>query len=552
MDGWPRAVFLALDWLWTLSGLACLIAAFLAVAGKFSFFSINARLSRLQKRPAGKWLLPASIPLILCLNKAAQYYSFLLGWDTGVVGNYCWNIINGYGWTSSLIGNATYLTVHFAFIFAVLSPLLLLWTNVMALVLVQAVVIGSSIWGVFLLGREHCRQPWAAWCLAILALSQPSFQGIGVEFLDNSVFAFPLFIWAAYCWEKGNIRAAVMLGMLHLITGEQAPFLLLGLGLMVVAGATKPRQRAIGACIATGSVVLWLGELLIIRHSRGLQVDAFRSYLNQSYWGLYGSLGGSPQGLFETAIRRPWKFIIALLYPHTKIWVVFRIFLSYALLPLASGAYIIPSLVVWLPFQLGDRTLYLLKGHYSAMIFGPFSWAAAIGLGRILKRVPPKAHRHVMSVLLVVSGVCFLESAQFMPSADLWIIRSWRYSALTAFIYIPRDAKLWCDDMLAPSFSMRRYIKTFPHDAKTSAFFETGLFMPDRVILTRRWLGLAERSIRGRILGFLENRGFVPIFQNDDFIILANPFTMADGSEALVPVALEDVDVDNSGRVHTN
>mgnify|MGYP001567649361 FL=1 len=529
MNGWPRIVFLAMEWLWAMAGLFCFSAALLSVVHRDSAETVDAFLHKLNTRPVWRWcpviVFGGIVPLVICMCKTAQYFSFLLDWDTGIMGNSAWNFIHGNGWTSSVLANASYFTVHFAFTVALFSPLLWLWEHIMALVLTEAVAVGSVILGVYMLGRLYCRPLWGGWCLAILALSQPLFQGTITACLDNSLFAASFFIWGIYCWESGRYRSAAILFMLLLTTREQVPFLFLGLGFLIFALANNSRRRLLGGGVVAASIFAWLAEMMIVEHARN-----GRTEMHQFYWGLYKTLGGSPEQIRDTIIYQPWKFLLALFYPYAKIWVALLNFLSLSLLPLAAGVYLLPALVVWLPQQLSDR-LYRLEGHYASMVLGPLLWAAAIGLRRILGRTHPSAHRFVMMGILTASACCFFASSRFLPNSDDLILISWRRSAPAVLEGIPPYAKLWCDDMLTANLSMRRYIKALPHGSIREYFFANGLFVPDRVILSRRWMGLTQHATRDAILLFLENRKFRRVFQDDSFIVFANPATSGQGFE---------------------
>ena len=95
---------------------------------------------------------------------------------------------------------------------------------------------------------------------------------------------------------------------------------------------------------------------------------------------------------------------------------------------------------------------------------------------------------------------------------------------------VPPESKVWTDEFLASHLSMRRYIKVLP-EAPHNYRFESGLFMPDRVIISRRWLALAQPGVRDHILAFLTEKKFAVLFRDDDFVLLANPFVRGDGSE---------------------
>ncbi|MBI3552970.1 MAG: DUF2079 domain-containing protein [Elusimicrobia bacterium] len=513
---WIRPYCLGLEWLWVLLGLLCLLTAALLAGRALRLETLEKFLSRLESAPrvcpAPVLVFGLAIPAIIVIYKWALFRAFQLLWDSGNMANVVWNAAHGYGLTGSMIGEKSYLAIHFAFTFALLAPLVRLWPSIFILIAAQGAAVGSAALGAYLLGRRLGRGPLLGWLSALLTLSSPLFHGSAISFLDNSIFAFPLFIWSAYFWETGRKGPALLLGLLLLTTSEQIPFLLFGVGLLALS---KPRGRLPAFGLMAGAALLFIAEMAVIRNACGDWKEVGR------YWGMFGALGGSPPEILRTALQRPWALLVELVDPPAKIWTVVRTLGSAGFLPLASGWSLAPALAAWLPQQLAGSAFdyHSLHGHYGAIVAGPLLWSAIKGLCRLhLERRGLRALPAALALAAAAAG--FLTAGAFLPY-DRSMPRAWASAVPHAAAYIPADAKLWCDEYLAAHFAMRRHLRALPRGP--NPFFETALFDPDRVLLSAYWLRIAEPGQRKRVLDYLEERRFVRVFQEADLVVLAKP-----------------------------
>jgi uncharacterized membrane protein len=530
---WSHRIFSLLDWLQIACGLFCAAAAALFVAKPPALDGVEARLTTpgLVRRRLPPLLLGAAVPALAVLYMLAQYRSYRLDLDTGAMANAAWCFLHGRGWLSSALSDRSYFGIHFAFVTALISPLLLARESAMTLLAAQAAAVGSTIYAAYLLGRRNCGAAWAGWCLALLTASQPLFRESLGATLDNANFALPLFVWGVYFWESERLFGACVCAALFLTTKEQAPFALAGLGLLASARARDRRQLLAGLAVVAASALLWIGEMSVIERAQRLwphPVDR---------WIMFKSMGGSKAELLDAAFRRPWVFVRILVYPFWRLETPVRALVSLSLLPLLSGAYLLPALAVWLPQQLADSSFQSLAGQYAAFVGGPLIWSAVHGLSRVLARARPRTRRYVAAGVLAVAAHGFLAAPNSSTRADYAIFATWENSAPAALRAIPPDARVWTDGYLTPHLAMRRYLKTLP-SYPDDHFFEDGLFMPDRVVLTRRWLALAEPGTRGRILAFLNAHRFVSVFSDENIAVMAGPGPFGGNDETTAPASL--------------
>lgn len=502
---------LAMEWTWLLLGTAC--AACAAAAG------LGARRPRL---PAGALRAAGlGLPPLIAAYKLSQFRSFDLMWDSGVSVNLAWNILHGYGIHSSVIGDASYLAVHFAFAIGWLSPLLLIWNSAGMLAMAQGALVGSTVAAIFLIAREILADDAFAALLAVLAVSTPFFHDLTFCVLDSSVLAFPFFLWGLYAWLTGRRCAAAALALMLTTTREQVPFLIFGAGLYL--WAAKHRRREAAALMAF-SALLFAVELALIHRAQAAWTDP------ANYWLNFASLGGTRDAVLRTALTRPWMFPAALAWPPAKLLTPGAVLLSFAGLPLLAGAALIPAAVVWLPNQLSDAgAFHDLHSHTCAYVFGPLVWASAVGLRRIMNR-GPLARRRVAAAMLAVAAAGFLRTARFRHPPGM-NPSYWPEAGPRALAFIPENASVWCDEFFLPHLATRRYVKTLLREE--NVYFAPRLFAPDRVLMSAHWARLAKPAVSGPVLAFLRERKYEVIFAEKDLVVFANPATL--GREGRTP-----------------
>ena len=110
--------------------------------------------------------------------------------------------------------------------------------------------------------------------------------------------------------------------------------------------------------------------------------------------------------------------------------------------------------------------------------------------------------------------------------------------------HVPAGASLWCDEFFLPHLALRRHVKSLMGNA--DPYFEPGLFVPDRVLLSTHWLRTADAERRDAVLGTLKEGRFVELFREGDLRVLGNPATL--GKEGGEPKPLGSMRGSRAGR----
>lgn len=509
---WSEIVFNSANWLMLMLGIASGVAAGGILLKKP--LRLFPAIHEMKPRTEFYWAIGiwgAAFPLWIVLLKMAQYQNFQLTSDSAHVVHYAWNTVHGYGYYSSMYGMPT-LSGHFSLTSAILSPILLLWNNLNTFIILHGLALGSTALGVFLIAKRHTDSRLLPWLLAILAVSHPRFQDLMSTILEDSVFATPLFIWAAYFLETAHpLLAAASLGML--LTGkEEATAVLCGVGLYFMF--RKERKMALGGALVAASVLLSFFEIAVImKHRNALPADRLTPGIDF----IFPALGRSAEEVTSNLIHRPWVFPAALVYPPVNFLPAIHNLLYVGLFPLLSGAAILPAYCTWIPHQLASAQFnyHRLLGYYSGFFLGPLLFATVIGATRAWKRLGSSKNTLLAAYILLIASIGFMSGGAYhtklMPS-------SWRTSVPKIIPLVPPGSKLWCEGYLTPHFALRRYIKYLPNNLPND-IFERDLFMPDQVLLSTYWMQVSDPASVEKIMGFIRREKFEIVFQEKDLLL---------------------------------
>lgn len=521
---WPQLVFTAANWLWFLLGAAALAAAFAAALRK-DFLERKALLGR-----RGELLiLGLFLPLFVVLVRLAQHGNFQLTGDSAHVVNSGWNLVHGHGYYSSLYGQP-FTGIHCMFTTALLSPLLLAWERIEAYLVVHALALASTVYGVYSLARRRTDSRALPWLLALMTLAHPRFLNLMITIVEDSSFAAPLFVWAAYLFESGRPAAAAASLLLLLTTKEEAAVVLFGVGAYFLA--RKDRRPAAGLALMAASVTLALLEIHWMQESRkGLECP-------QGFVIVFPQLGATVPEILQNALRRPWIFALALVHPARNLVAGLENLFYAGGFAVLAGAAAWPAYIAWIPHQLGviHPNYHTLFGYYGGFVFGPLLWATVIGATAAWRRVTAPRRRFLAAYMLVVSALGFFRVAGFhnprlMPS-------TWREGVPKAAALIPADAPLWCDSYLTPHFALRRHLKALPLELPDCQF-QVDLFLPDYVLLSTYWPRLAKGDAVERITGFLKRRGYEEALRHHDLLLLRRPGAAGPGGATPLRVGVD-------------
>ncbi len=310
---------------------------------------------------------------------------------------------------------ATRLTDHVEPILALISPVLWLWDDVRALLLLQVLCVALGALPLYSLANHQFARLLApaerghiwrfepvqqltrplALTLALAYLLAPQLQSALLTEFHAAPLAVPLLLWAFWAVDRARWGQFIVAAVLVALVKEEMALLAAGLGVWAIwrgwwdgralTGARARRQRLVRASLAGGSVLaaalvwFYLATFVIVPANAATVYGVAES----SYFQRYGALGDSPLDIVRSFFTQPqvvWQVAVE----PARVDYLLGLLAAFAWLPLLGVDILMLSLPVLLANLLSAYPAqYYGEFHYSAPLVPYFAVAAAYGLGRL-------------------------------------------------------------------------------------------------------------------------------------------------------------------------
>ena len=215
----------------------------------------------------------SALMTIALLSKILQYYSFQISdLDTGIYSNVVWNLVNG-NWFYSGVLNRNHLGEHFSPIIVVFAPFFILYPSPVWLLGAQGLAVGTTYVLLYFVGlkifceaKTNFVKPLAL-VFAIWAFFYPPLTSALLSEFHPSTLATPLLTAAVLAMLHGRDRVLWPLVAFLLLSKENAPLAVFGLGCYAWLVLSRPRLGITLAAVACVSAVLIMGVVMPL--SRG-------------------------------------------------------------------------------------------------------------------------------------------------------------------------------------------------------------------------------------------------------------------------------------------
>ena len=353
------------------------------------------------------------------------------------------------------------LGAHFDPLVAALAPLWLLWPDPSLLLVVQAVTVASGAFPVYLLARRHLESDWAAAGFGLAYLLHPATQWLVLDDFHPVALATPLLLWGFWFLDGDRLVAFAAVAVAASMTKEQIGLVVAAMGLWYTL---RPGRRLAGAAIAVaGTAVSALAIAVVVPH--------FAPGGGSPFEGRYASVGGSPQGIAETAYTDPGAIAAAVVTSRDGAYLLDLLgpLLGLPLLAPLAALTAAPELVLNL---LSDtRTQTSIHFHYTAGALPGLMVGAVLGAGRLRRRFAwarrPEGRAVVLSTLLAGVVLGPLPLWRDVPFGSELATREHvvnsRVAAMERAVrLVPPDAAVSATNTLGAHLSERRRIFSFP------------------------------------------------------------------------------------------
>lgn len=444
--------------------------------------------------------------------------------DLGQIAQAIWNSSRGRFVESTDTGIiASRLTDHVEPMLAFISPVLWLWEDVRALLLLQVIFVAIGAWPLYELAlllldktlpprergqiwqieplRQMTRPLALALALAYLLTSQ--LQSAVLTEFHAAPLAVPFLLWAFWAIERERLWSFVIATLWVASVKEEMALLAAGLGVWATwRNLWQARRLTLSPCplvplSVTLAALLWfyLTTFVIIPANATQIYDTAESV----YFGRYGALGNSPADIFKSFFTQPgtvWQIVTE----PVRLQYLWGLLAPFGLLSLLAPEVLLLALPLLLANVLSAYPAqYYGDFHYSAPLAPYCAVSAAYGLARLwcwLSRLTSRTSASYQHLAAASTGTMAL--AAFFTNARtalrplmalvcvLWLLvwagatyreagrgpLAGRYDPtpitdhhrlLARFTaQIPPDAAVTATAAVHPHLSLRRYIYQFP------------------------------------------------------------------------------------------
>jgi len=430
---------------------------------------------------------------ILTLIRHASFNTH--AFDLGVMYQVTWNTLHGRWFQYTYMlgfrpGLTNYLGDHVRLILIPLSWLYLLYDGPETLLVVQALVVGSSAIPLYLLGRRWLQRDVPSLAFAALFLIHPATQAANLFDFHPILLASSFLIWMFYFAEAKSAVGLAVTGILILSCKEN---MALVVALFGIKELLHRRIRS-GIILLVSGIAWFCICYYLVPHAFGV-TDQPTSFSRYSYLG-----------------KDPWDLIHFLL--TNPVWIVQRLteeqtinYLAGIFVPLGGLSLLAPHLLLVAASELGLNILSsfppqrTIDYQYTSIIIAVASVAALEGARLVIRLfteklyIPRRVPVALLAVLPVTASLGFqykiwgtirCYSASYRES---YIITDHDRLAPRFFGQIPPDAPVSAQSDLAPHVSQRPKIYLFPvvQDAEyiildiTTSIFPVQMFRIDEL-----------------------------------------------------------------------
>lgn len=293
-----------------------------------------------------------------------QFQTFAPGSvSTGIIDQLVYNTSHGHFFLSSTQKDIPiYLGQHTSFIWLLVSPLYLIWTDPRMLLIFQSIVLAAGAIPIFLIANDLFKSRWTGINIAGAYLLYFPLQNANISGIDEIAFAPVLLMAAFYAWMKDKTGWMLLWLMLLMSVKEELALTVAAFGLFSILFS---RKKLTGFYIAVAGVTYFMiATQIIIPHFSG---DAYAFTL------LPSTLGANSVAKVTTFLFNPIFIIKSIVTPWPdKLFAFFQVLGPLAFAPLVGTGtllIIIPStLIKWMST---DPAQWGALGHSSAHITAP-------------------------------------------------------------------------------------------------------------------------------------------------------------------------------------
>ena len=388
--------------------------------------------------------------------------------DLGRMDQAIWNTSQGRLFACTFeSGNICRLIEHSEFIFVLIAPFYLLYSDPKVILIIQTLVISLGALPIYWLARKRLSSSFAPLCFSLAYLLYPSLQYGNLADFHPDMLATTFFLFTFYYLDCENWFKYFVFLLLSLLCKEYASLIVVMLGIYIFI-AKRNNKFA--------SITFFLGISWFL-----MTYKVIPKYLNvntKEILGIqyYAGFGQSIEEVFKSIVFHPVKTILHFV-TFKKLTNLVLLFLPVGFLPLFN----LPILLIILPVFIGVilTPFFSYANHHNGMLI-PFIFISSIGAGQyLINKFNLKFKNITYAVGIFVFSSSLLSNIFYGPSPlswRFWNKASYRYwnnlhqfrvtehdrIADKIIKMIPQEARVSASNHLASHLSQRETIYHFP------------------------------------------------------------------------------------------
>jgi uncharacterized membrane protein len=337
--------------------------------------------------------------LVIVLNR-----NFLtIACDTAVLENAIVNTMHGHWFQLNGVGGLNLLGAHTTFLLLALVPFYVVAPYPETLFVLQCIGIFSTVFPLYLVGRDFGLKPPVAYFVAATSLISGYVLNMAMAPFHLETWVAAAALWAYHFYLRNNRLGFIISLLVAVCCGEQASLILIALGISLLLVRDECAWRRQYGLIALLGGVAWLGLAIGVISPMAGHPTTFNIYAyNYTQWGIK-----SASGLPGAILADPRKALEFLFAPAR--WEHFVAMVGLLVVTAFCSRRSILLLLPMPAYLLMDDQEYFLYFH--AYYFSFLFFAGYIGLFHLLRRFNPTGQPAMVGFslfgLMAVLSLCF-------------------------------------------------------------------------------------------------------------------------------------------------
>lgn len=324
----------------------------------------------------------------------------------------------------TICGGGNHLSGHFDPILVLLSPLYLLYPEAETILVLQSLLLGSTMVPLYLLGKAYGVSPIATLLVCACFGLHPALHGVNLFDFHSLALVIPAAVWVLWARDTGRLKTYWALFVVMLLVREDAALIAIVIGADTVLRRDK-------TSVLMGVTTIGIAALYFVGVKVGLMsnADPLNSATGRGYAYYYQELvpkGTGTMGLVTTVLSDPAK-VLELLASEAKVLYWLQLLVPVLGLPLLAGrGRLLLAYGALFTLLASRKHVYSLHFHYSSVVLPFLFYLCIVALSR------PRTSTRLLAPLLGKGrlGKSMLQLLICVTALSCTAVVGWRFGGM--------------------------------------------------------------------------------------------------------------------------